>query len=265
MIVCSQCLHRNSTDATHCEACGANLAVEQLCPNCGAAIQEAYRFCGQCGFSLKTESMTPQSTLDLLFPRESLPADDQSIEAFTLPPPEIAAPNLSLDDLSSPAIASDIAVAMTGALEESPSPLPIQTEPTSPPAPHAETPIDLEGDENDPQFNTAIQTRSAKLLHLQTNQIVDLSEQQKTVHIGKPNERLMPDINVAQFPNGEVVSRVHATIHIEQGVYSIEDTGSANGTYLNGMALTPGTPYRLRTGDKICLGKGELVTFIFKI
>jgi pSer/pThr/pTyr-binding forkhead associated (FHA) protein len=75
----------------------------------------------------------------------------------------------------------------------------------------------------------------------------------------------MPDINVAGFPNGEVVSRIHATIHVEKGVYSIEDVGSANGTSLNGMALTPGTPYRLRTGDKICLGKGELVTFIFKI
>lgn len=264
MIVCSQCLHRNLADATHCEACGANLVIEEHCPNCGAIVQEAYRFCGQCGFLLKTELPPPKISPVL---SESSPASSSEIqfsEEFTLPPPEIVAPNLSLDTLSSPVMASE---AVAAALE-SPDVSPVQpiatAEPTQPPvSPTTETPFTLEAEEG--QFHTTIQSRAAKLLHLQTNHILELAEQQKAIHIGKPNERLMPDINVAQFPNGEVVSRVHATIHIEQGVYSIEDTGSANGTYLNGMALTPGTPYRLRTGDKICLGKGELVTFIFKI
>jgi hypothetical protein len=264
MIVCSQCLHRNLADATHCEACGANLVIEEHCPNCGAIVQEAYRFCGQCGFLLETELPPPKISPVLT---ESSPASSSEIqfsEEFTLPPPEIVAPNLSLDTLSSPVMASE---AIAAALE-SPDVSPVQpiatAEPTQPPvSPTTETPFTLEAEEG--QFHTTIQSRTAKLLHLQTNHILELTEQQKAIHIGKPNERLMPDINVAQFPNGEVVSRVHATIHIEQGVYSIEDTGSANGTYLNGMALTPGTPYRLRTGDKICLGKGELVTFIFKI
>jgi hypothetical protein len=264
MIVCSQCLHRNSTDATHCEACGANLANEHDCPNCGAIVQGDHRFCGQCGFLLKIESPPPQVSSVVSQSSAVSPDEVQSPEEFTLPPPEIVAPNLSLDTLSSPAMVSDSVAAAL----ESPDVLsgqPVATaEPTHPPvSPTTEISVTPEAEED--QLHTAIQSRAAKLLHLQTNHILELSEQQKSIHIGKPNERLMPDINVAQFPNGEVVSRVHATIHIEQGVYSIEDTGSANGTYLNGMALTPGTPYRLRTGDKICLGKGELVTFIFKI
>lgn len=225
-------------------------------------MQEDYRFCGQCGFLLKTESKPPQ-----ISPVLAQSIEVQSREEFTLPPPEIVAPNLSLDTLSPPATSSE-AEAVSLDFSDVFSAQPIATaEPISPPVSPADPPITLEREESqeESQFDTAIQSRAAKLLHLQTNHILELSEQQKAIHIGKPNERLMPDINVAQFPNGEVVSRVHATIHVEQGVYSIEDTGSANGTYLNGMALTPGTPYRLRTGDKICLGKGELVTFIFKI
>jgi hypothetical protein len=264
MIVCVQCLHQNPTDAAHCEACGANLVIEEQCPNCEAIVQKDYRFCGQCGFLLKTESPPPKISPVLSESSPTSSGEMQSPEEFTLPPPEIVAPNLSLDTLSSPAMAAEAVAAALESSDVSSFQSIATAEPTCPPvSPTTETPATLEAEEG--QFHTTIQSRAAKLLHLQTNHILELSEQQKAIHIGKPNERLMPDINVAQFPSGEVVSRVHATIHIEQGVYSIEDTGSANGTYLNGMALTPGTPYRLRTGDKICLGKGELVTFIFKI
>jgi len=47
------------------------------------------------------------------------------------------------------------------------------------------------------------------------------------------------------------VSRRHATIHFENGVYTIEDTGSANGTFVGGQKVERGP---LRDGDLIQFG-----------
>ncbi|HTQ03895.1 MAG TPA: GGDEF domain-containing protein [Polyangiaceae bacterium] len=47
------------------------------------------------------------------------------------------------------------------------------------------------------------------------------------------------------------VSRRHATIHYEAGVYTIEDTGSANGTFVGGQKIERAS---LRDGDLIQFG-----------
>ncbi len=62
----------------------------------------------------------------------------------------------------------------------------------------------------------------------------------------------------------QVVSRLHAKIWVQGDTYFIEDVGSANGTFLNGTKLEPKTRYHLNSSDKINLGKGDLVTFIFR-
>jgi pSer/pThr/pTyr-binding forkhead associated (FHA) protein len=84
------------------------------------------------------------------------------------------------------------------------------------------------------------------------------------IHIGKANDRVPPDIDVSGFPDSDIVSRVHADIRVEGGIYYIEDTGSANGTYINHSSLPPGDRHRLRAGDRISLGKGDKVTFVFQ-
>ena len=82
--------------------------------------------------------------------------------------------------------------------------------------------------------------------------------------IGKPNDRVIPDIDVSGFPSAEVVSRSHASIRIEGDNYYIEDLGSANGTYINHNVLAKGNRHLLHFGDRISLGKGDLVTFVFQ-
>ena len=62
-----------------------------------------------------------------------------------------------------------------------------------------------------------------------------------------------------------MVSRIHADIRNEAGIFYIEDVGSYNGTYINYRVLPPGNRHRLRRGDRISLGKGDLVTFIFQL
>ncbi len=111
---------------------------------------------------------------------------------------------------------------------------------------------------------TVLQIQSGGLLHVQTGQIRELPSHLSVIHIGKPNDRVPPDIDVSGFPDSDIVSRVHADIRVEGGIYYLEDTGSSNGTYVNHTPLPPGNRHRLRAGDRISLGKGDKLTFIFQ-
>ena len=112
---------------------------------------------------------------------------------------------------------------------------------------------------------TQLQIQEANLLHLQSNTTIEIPTNLDVVHIGKPNGQIPPDIDVAGFADSEVVSRLHADIRIEGDAFYIEDVGSSNGTYVNHAPLLRGNRHRLRSGDRIALGKGDLVTFIFQL
>ena len=112
---------------------------------------------------------------------------------------------------------------------------------------------------------TQLQIQKATLLHLQSNTSIEIPSNLDVVHFGKPNGQIPPDIDVSGFPDSEVVSRVHADIRIEGDAYYVEDTGSSNGTYINHAPLQRGNRHRLRNGDRVALGKGDLVTFIFQL
>jgi pSer/pThr/pTyr-binding forkhead associated (FHA) protein len=106
--------------------------------------------------------------------------------------------------------------------------------------------------------------QSASLLHLQTNTKIELPSNLSVIHMGKPNDQIPPDIDVSGFPNSDIVSRIHADIRVEGDAYFIEDVGSSNGTYINHTPLPRGNRHRLRAGDRISLGKGDQVTFLFQ-
>ncbi|MCK6552715.1 sigma 54-interacting transcriptional regulator, partial [Myxococcota bacterium] len=57
------------------------------------------------------------------------------------------------------------------------------------------------------------------------------------------------------------ISRRHAALHVAD-VSTIEDLGSANGTYLRGLRLTPNVPAELRPGDTIEVGDATLVVAV---
>lgn len=112
---------------------------------------------------------------------------------------------------------------------------------------------------------TELQSASASLVHVSTHDRFELSNHLSVLHIGKPNDRIPPDIDVSGFAHADVVSRVHAAIRIENGEYYIEDLASSNGTYINHLPLSPGNRHRLKSGDRITLGKNDLVTFLFQL
>lgn len=114
-------------------------------------------------------------------------------------------------------------------------------------------------------LETQLPKQTASLFHVQTQTTVDLPQGKEVIHLGKPNDRLPPDIDISGFPNSEIVSRVHADIRVEGAGFFLEDTGSANGTYVNHAPLVPGSRHRLQTGDRLSLGKEDKVSFIFQI
>jgi len=116
-----------------------------------------------------------------------------------------------------------------------------------------------------PNVPTRQQSQNPILLHLQTQQEIELRSESSIIYIGKPNDRIPPDIDMSSFPDSDIVSRVHAAIHIVEDKYYIEDLGSSNGTYLNQTLLKAKTRHLLKSGDRISLGKGDRVTFIFQV
>lgn len=234
MIICPNCNHQNPEGAVQCEACYTPLPTMIHCPNCGAVVQSDASFCGQCGFELRMAAPSTPSMMPLV--ASELPPP---------PPPDIA-PVLPEPLLSPLPVAMDLPLSSQSA---SAAPLAAPSEPLFP---ALDSP-------------TQVQMARAGLLHLQTKTLLELPSTVPVIHIGKPNDRVPPDLDISGFPNSEIVSRIHADIRAEADVFYLEDMGSSNGTYVNNVPLLPGNRHRLRAGDRIALGKGDKVTFLFQV
>ncbi|GAC1451072.1 MAG: FHA domain-containing protein [Chamaesiphon sp.] len=247
MIVCPNCNHSNPDGANQCEACYTPLPMTTSCPNCGAPVQTDATFCGQCGSSLKPSAQpdipqggTPQST-------------NQELTSSSLPFPEpIPHSPVPATVVSQQSGTPDEASISSSIPTPEPSTEPAGGSSSPAPTPHSPAP-------------TLLQQQTARLLHTQTNTTIELPPELSVIHVGKPNDQIPPDIDVSGFPNSEIVSRIHADIRMEGDAYYIEDVGSANGTYVNHNFLPNGNRHRLRPGDRISLGKGDLMTFLFQV
>ncbi len=244
MIVCPNCSHQNPEGATQCEACYTPLPTTTSCPNCGASVQSDAAFCGQCGYGLQATTASEEQDPATTLPTIVSPAPEP-ITPAPLPEPEPVATTTSPPNLEKPSV-PDLSVAV-------PPPSAVSSTTSSSSTPNVTTPA------------TQLQQQSAGLLHVQTNVTLELPQNLPVIHIGKPNDLIPPDIDVSGFPNSEVVSRTHADIRVEGDAYYIEDIGSSNGTYINNIALPKGNRHRLRPGDRISLGKGDLVSLIFQL
>lgn len=234
MIICPHCLHQNVDTATQCEVCQA-ISVPH-CPNCGASMPAEATFCGQCGVK----------------PGQTVVLSPQALNAPELPTVLDHQPPNTLFDLEQLAAKFE---PFTSAVESTPEPmLPLPANPDASKATSTGGP------------QTQLQRQAvAHLLHINSGKAIALPQTLSVIHIGKQNEQIPPDIDVAGFPHSEVVSRIHANIRLEANTFFIEDVGSVNGTYINHTFLPPGNRHRLRHGDRIALGKEDLVSFLFQL
>lgn len=111
---------------------------------------------------------------------------------------------------------------------------------------------------------TRIQPHESVLFHVQgTQEPVVIRSTHRPIIVGRSGnaDRLKPDVDLTPHSAYEKgVSRLHATLRREKETLTIEDMGSANGTYVNGQTLIPGQRIVLRHGDEVRLG--ELVATI---
>jgi pSer/pThr/pTyr-binding forkhead associated (FHA) protein len=71
-----------------------------------------------------------------------------------------------------------------------------------------------------------------------------------------PDHGAFPEIDLEEEDNHCKVSRKHALVECKEGVVTLEDLGSLNGTYVNrGARLEPGTKQVVCPGDEIIVGK----------
>lgn len=69
------------------------------------------------------------------------------------------------------------------------------------------------------------------------------------------DDRIFPDVDLAPFggrQNG--VSRRHAELHFQNGQWTLVDLSSANGTFVNDVALQPGVPFVVQDGSRLRFG-----------
>lgn len=264
MIVCPNCNHQNPDGAVQCEACYTPLPSMETCPNCNAAVQSDASFCGQCGFDLRTAAsgMTPDAGEITSVPEfEQTSPGTGAVEIPKLEPPEpLISPDPVLESTGNGVSESAPPPLMPPVSSPNPSETAEVTNPMPPPPQVSSSPPTAAPTST----STQLQINQARLLHVQTNTVIELSPQLNIIHIGKPNDRVPPTIDVSGFPDSEIVSRLHANIRVEGDVYYLEDVGSSNGTYINNMPLPTGNRHRLRAGDRIALGKGDKVSFIFQ-
>lgn len=280
MIVCPNCNHQNPDGASQCEACYTPLPVTASCSNCGAAVQTDAAFCGQCGFNLRPGSYVPQ--VEVTVPSAS--SVGPTVVSPRMPEPAPTEPQMAMEPLvtankepnTEPPIAMEPLVTPNQGPNLEKTAASIPTIPDPPPLPSV--PVTTEsvasgvntsgpvpGLQPAGAAKTQLQQQSARLIHVQTDTPLELPRSLSVVHIGKPNDLVPPDIDVSGFANSEIVSRVHANLRVEGDACYLEDVGSSNGTYVNNTPLPKGNRHRLRAGDRISLGKGDLVTFLFQI
>jgi len=269
MITCPNCNHQNPEGALQCEACYTPLPAMVMCPSCNTPVQEDASFCGQCGADLR--EATEETTGEASAPTNGAEVGNspatanggttinsrgtENEAAVSIPDLVTTDPTLEPEPISTAAAGIPDLATTDPRLEAEPigSEGLLDTEASAPP----ESP-------ESPANATQLQVIRARLRHAQTDTPIEIPRQLSVVRIGKPNDQTPPDIDVSGFSDSEVVSRVHANLRVEGDVYYIEDVGSSNGTYVNSLPLAAGNRHRLRPGDRIALGKGDKVSFIFE-
>ena len=77
--------------------------------------------------------------------------------------------------------------------------------------------------------------------------------------IGRAYKNMAPDIDLGPYGGSKLgVSRRHGRLVCQENSWLAEDLGSTNGTFVNGIKLTPNHPKTLVNGDLIRCGKIEL-------
>ncbi|MGD8456800.1 MAG: FHA domain-containing protein [Anaerolineales bacterium] len=108
-------------------------------------------------------------------------------------------------------------------------------------------------------------TEARVSLHIvRTGQILPLvGREDFTIGRVSQGQSILPDIDLTPYEAySQGVSRLHATIRIDEENITIEDLGSSNGTRINSKKIDPHQHFPITHGDVIALGRFKIQTLI---
>jgi hypothetical protein len=97
-------------------------------------------------------------------------------------------------------------------------------------------------------------------LRLASGEVLPLEPALSEFLIGRPDPATgsTPEVNLGPFDANRTLSRRHAKITREGGVYFLREESASNGTFVNGERLQPGVKVPIKPGDKLRFGMIEV-------
>jgi hypothetical protein len=230
------------------------------CTNCGTVNQPGSQFCDECGTSLKkTDSFRIDNGFDSAVNTDTEPPAPLMVEPVPVYVPPVSVPQAAppvtdvtpqaarvqeiqqvqqIQPVYTPASATSVGVPMA---DEPPPPL--------------ETVLAMAAERNEapgPNVHaTLIIERGAAV-----GKEFSLTSDETFIGRWDADNGIFPDVDLDTHDPEAKVSRRHARVILKDGVYSVEDLGSTNGTFINrGRRLLPGNPNILNDGDELIIGK----------
>ena len=120
---------------------------------------------------------------------------------------------------------------------------------------------------SEPFMDFEIPSKGIVLINLENGQMIT-TQKERAFILGrasaevKTNETLVDLTEFGALDLG--ISRVHALIKQSKGKYQITDMESSNGTWLENQRLVPKQPYPLESGDRIRIGRLNILVFYLK-
>jgi len=219
------------------------------CPVCGSPVVAGEVFCSNCGASLAQPPLPPEPV-----PEAAVEAPPSPLvpEAVTPPAPEVAAPPplTKCPVCGTEVEPGDTFCSNCGAsLKAAPVPAPVPVAaPAAEAAPQVPSPAAV----------------GPRLVIVASGAEIPLPAK-ADILIGRedPVSGIFPDVDMTPHGGDEGgISRRHARMIVDGGLYFIEDLDSTNYTYVNKQKLVPKTPQVVSDGDEIRLGR---VSVIFKM
>jgi hypothetical protein len=127
--------------------------------------------------------------------------------------------------------------------------------------------LDAPAPATEPFMDFEIPSQGIVLINLENGQMIT-TQLEKSFILGRASTEIKTTealVDLTQFGALELgISRVHAMIRQSKGKYQIMDLESSNGTWLENQRLVPKQPYPLESGDRIRIGRLNILVFYLK-
>jgi len=124
--------------------------------------------------------------------------------------------------------------------------------------------LDAPAPATEPFMDFEIPTKGIVLINLENGQMIT-TRLERSFILGRVSAEIKTSeilVDLTQFGALELgISRVHAMIRLSKGKYQLIDLESSNGTWLENQRLVPKQPYPLESGDRIRVGRLNILVF----